>query len=410
MVFKGKGLALMMYMWSVIATVNGQSGVAGGSLRVAWQVSQWEKVPDFVWQDTSGNNHALIFASESYKGKDTKVFAYYSNPDIYAQKAPSGRKFPAIVLVHGGSGRAFPQWVEQWAKAGYAAIAMDLTGRGADEQRLDEAGPPMTAETMFLQIETEELHNMWTYHSVASVIIAHSLLRSFPEVDEQRIGLTGVSWGGYLTALVSALDHRFMAAVPVYGCGYIGESDIFSDDLAKLTPMGRTKWLAAFDPSVYMANIGVPVLFINGNKDRFYNVVPHAKSVALVNRRTRYLCIKPDLPHSYEAAWELDEIQTFFDNVRHGEFPFFPQVTAMKIGPSGVEAVFQLCEDTPMQAAYFYYTSDTTSSNEKRVWSRVDAVLLGSTVAVQLPREAYAYGFFHFCIGGSQSFSSSLIF
>src|SRR5262249_55644912 len=45
-----------------------------------------------------------------------------------------------------------------------------------------------------------------------------SLLGRLPEVDPDRIGVTGISWGGYLTGLVAGLDDRLKAAVPVYGC------------------------------------------------------------------------------------------------------------------------------------------------------------------------------------------------
>src|SRR5580704_12779153 len=66
--------------------------------------------------------------NELYHGLPTRVFAYYATPDTLAGKNSPGRKFPAVVLVHGGGGTAFREWCELWAKRGYAAIAMDLAG------------------------------------------------------------------------------------------------------------------------------------------------------------------------------------------------------------------------------------------------------------------------------------------
>jgi dienelactone hydrolase len=63
----------------------------------------------------------------------------------------------------------------------------------------------------------------WAYHAVAAVVLGHSLIRSFPEVDASRIGVTGISWGGYLTCIVAGVDDRFRFAAPVYGCGFLGE-------------------------------------------------------------------------------------------------------------------------------------------------------------------------------------------
>ncbi|MFN9296691.1 MAG: hypothetical protein ACK6DZ_03155, partial [Acidobacteriota bacterium] len=41
---------------------------------------------------------ALYYESVPWKGKPTRVFAYYG--------APAGKKLPAMVLIHGGGGTA----------------------------------------------------------------------------------------------------------------------------------------------------------------------------------------------------------------------------------------------------------------------------------------------------------------
>ena len=68
------------------------------------------------------------------------------------------------------------------------------------------------------------IRNVWSYHAVANVIRAVSLIRSFKAVDPSRVGITGISWGGYLTCIVAGLDERLAVAVPVYGCGFLHEN------------------------------------------------------------------------------------------------------------------------------------------------------------------------------------------
>ena len=51
-----------------------------------------------------------------------------------------GRNFPGVVLIHGGGGTAFADWVYLWAKRGYAAIAMDLNGSRPPEAEFDAKG------------------------------------------------------------------------------------------------------------------------------------------------------------------------------------------------------------------------------------------------------------------------------
>ncbi|GHB58033.1 hypothetical protein GCM10007390_09360 [Persicitalea jodogahamensis] len=69
------------------------------------------------------------------EGKPTRFFTNYSNPDLQTEKK-TGRKFPGIVLAHGGEEAAFRNRVKKWAADGYAAIAMDLGGKVTDCQPL----------------------------------------------------------------------------------------------------------------------------------------------------------------------------------------------------------------------------------------------------------------------------------
>lgn len=166
---------------------------------------------------------AVYYEAMPYQGKATRVFAYYGFP-----KEAVGERVPAVVLVHGGGGTAFAEWVRIWNERGYAAIAMDLEGhtpadKGEDGTRPQHAwsGPSRQGEFSDYQLP---LIDQWMYHAVADVLLAHSLILSFPQVDPNRIGVTGISWGGILTSLVAGLDDRFKFAIPVYGCGYLFEA------------------------------------------------------------------------------------------------------------------------------------------------------------------------------------------
>ncbi len=149
---------------------------------------------------------AVFYDGLPWKQRPTRVFAYYGVPKVAA-----GTKVPGMVLVHGGGGTAFESWVRLWNGRGYAAIAMDTCGcvpigEYGKWQRHDDGGPPGWGG--FDQIDVPA-QDQWTYHAIADVVLAHSLLRSLPGVDADRIGLTGISWGGYLTCIASGVDARF---------------------------------------------------------------------------------------------------------------------------------------------------------------------------------------------------------
>jgi dienelactone hydrolase len=201
-------------------------------------------VPSMKWLRQDQPVHSLTYAGEEYQGKPTQVFAFYASPITLGEAKPGEKKFPGVVLIHGGGGTAFAEWAHLWAKRGYAAIAMDLGGSrppdpvfdektGADlsrqtdsksRTRLPDGGPGQGHEEKFDSIGGDTSDD-WPYHAVASVMRAHTLLRSFPEVDAESTAVTGISWGGYTTCLVASLDDRFKAAVPVYGCGFLHEGE-----------------------------------------------------------------------------------------------------------------------------------------------------------------------------------------
>ena len=66
---------------------------------------------------------ALWFEGAEYKGKKTRVFAHIG----YPQDARN-EKVPAVLLVHGGGGHAYAEWIKIWNDRGYAALALDLRG------------------------------------------------------------------------------------------------------------------------------------------------------------------------------------------------------------------------------------------------------------------------------------------
>jgi hypothetical protein len=258
---------------------------------------------------------ALFYDGPVWKGKPTRIFAYYGAP----RDAASGR-VPAMVLVHGGGGSAFIPWVQLWVARGYAAIAMDtcgcISGGGYENHpRHETGGPPGWGG--FDQIDEPET-DQWPYHAVAAVLRAHSLIRSFPEVDPGRVGITGISWGGYLTCIAAGVDPRFRLAAPVYGCGYIGDNSVWLETFQKMGVDRARRWLERWDPAVYLAGARMPFLWVTGTNDFAYPLDSLQKSY----RRPageRTLCVRVRMPHGHGGAGENpEEIRVFADSVLAG--------------------------------------------------------------------------------------------
>ncbi|MFN3652535.1 MAG: alpha/beta hydrolase family protein [Armatimonadota bacterium] len=323
----------------------------------------------------------VYYAGEPWRGRPTRVFAYYARP-----AEPEEKKLPAMVLVHGGGGTAFAEWARLWAARGYAALAMDLAGKGPDGKPLPDGGPDQTDEWKFQRLK-DGVQNAWPYQAVAAVIRGVSLLRARPEVDRSRIGITGISWGGYLTSIVMSLDDRLKAAVPVYGCGYLHENSVWVPILNALPEDERRTWIANFDPGSYLPRCKTPVLWMNGTNDFAYPLDSYQKSYRAV-RGPRWLCVTVKMPHSHPDGWARPEIGMFADmHLRPKTLPF----TVSPASPPvirGEKVYTELVGGATIRDGQIHWTTDLDKPWQQRDWKSARARTLGlDGVEAELPKE-----------------------
>lgn len=339
-----------------------------------WDMAALEKPPHAEFGPREGQVQEVFYEGEVFGGKQTRVFAYYARPD-----GPG--PFPGIVLVHGGGGEAFKDWALHWSARGYAAIAMDLAGAGPGKEHRADGGPDQDDPIKIRPFAESEAHELWTFQAVAAVIRAHSLLASQPEVDPQRTGITGISWGGYLTCIVSGLDHRLKVAVPVYGCGFLAEDTTWTPTFTAMKPEDRDRWLKYFDPSSYLADVQCPILFINNPTD-VYHLPSYRMSWARVKPEYAQICLKIGMPHGH--IWTFGEVDRFIDwKLKDGPQP--PRFGAITREGSDVRAPIEHLSGT--EKGQLNFTTDTNGWRERK-WQAIPAELKDGVVSVALPSPA----------------------
>jgi len=378
--------------------------VAGWATQAAetvgpWNLTELKKTPAMRWLSQTGAVHSLLYRGEKFKGNDTEVFAFYASPATLGEAKP-GAKFPGVVLIHGGGGTAFAEWVHLWAKRGYAAIAMDLAGsrpmdpiydtngvpvlnqaaRPDTRTRLPNGGPDHGHEEKFDSIGGD-VSDDWPYHAAASVIRAHSLLRSFPEVNANRTGVTGISWGGYTTCLVASLDDRFKAAVPVYGCGFLFEGESVQKPAIDKLGDRRDAWIREYDPSSLLKRCRVPILFVNGTGDIHYPLDSYQRSFDVVPGSRKQMRIEVNMRHSHIHGWAPQEIGLFIDSFcRDGK----PLPVPGKLSAKGDTVRLGFRSALPLKSASLHYTTDT-GLRSKREWKTMPADIGRGTITAPRP-------------------------
>jgi dienelactone hydrolase len=362
------GLALLFLRGLVVA----QTGLAlppDLEGRIPWDLTTLATAPDFEWVNRTDSVWSLIYTGEEYEGKVTEVFAYYASPATLGEKKPGSGEFPGIVLVHGGGGTAFRIWAQEWAERGYAAIAMDLSGNqplpteqqdnpwGSKSTRLAAGGPRQDDVHKFFRLD-EAITSQWQFHSVSNIIRAHSLIRSFPEINPDKTAITGISWGGYLTNLVAGVDQRFNAAVPVYGAGYLHEGSAWDNQFDSLGADATQRWVELWDPSRYVAHARVPMLFINGTNDFAY-FVENWQKTAILAGNAQYAMI-PELKHSHLHGAEPGEIYRFISTILEDKNDFN---SSIKLKQKGSQVRYSIAP-VPKEV-YLAYTADDKRSPER---------------------------------------------
>lgn len=352
-----------------------------------WNLKELYKVPK--WQETlkakKEDVKGLLYESLPYKGNKVQVFAYYSAPK--GEKPKNG--WPAIICLHGGGGTAFDTWVKKWNSYGFAAISMDLEGHYPIKdtlslkkgQRISTENPGCIRKGTFEDFNLP-IKEQWYYNAVAHVIIAHSLIRSFPEINARKIGITGISWGGVLTSTIMGIDDRFKFAIPVYGSGYLPNSDGAQGNnikQGKHTDVVNTN----YDGSAYFKNVIIPSFWLNGTNDKHFSISSTQKSLQSVKGATivRY---EKKMPHGHQDGWKPEEIYTFANSIVNNTEPL-THISRPIIRRKTIEALIK--NKKSISKVQLYYTLDLGTWNQRK-WQATKATLKRRKIKANIPKEA----------------------
>lgn len=359
-----------------------------------WDLELLSRPPKVKWLDKTGKFKSFFYEGLPYKDQKTEVFAYYATPGSISGDQSKDKNLPGIVIVHGGCQAASKSVVNLWVKRGYAAISMDLDGHGPDLVRLKNGGPPAEA---YLSYD-------WNYHAVAKIILAHSLLLSFEEVDKKKTAIAGLSVGGHLTCIVAGIDDRFKAAASVYGSGFIYEKGFFKQWYQeRLTKEEQRLWRDLIDPSNYLGHITCPVLFAGNPNDRYYPLEIRIKSYEIL-KNPFYLYINPDLPHDNRGHF-LYLLDSFFDQYLNAG-PFLPVL--QKPERKGDKLYVRSSDLRMNHPAYLYFTTDIESS-ENRKWQMLAAQVDQNGIVADLPPKNATACFVNYLVDDGVGISSEVL-
>ncbi len=329
----------------------------------------------------TGGVKALFFEALPWKGKPTRVFAWLGLPEKRAGK------IPGIVLVHGGGGTAFKEWVQKWNEHGYAALSIAVEGQ-TDQRVAKGAGATATGwkrhewagpERSGIYADSERsLKEQWIFHACADVVLANSLLRSLPEVEAGQIGLMGISWGGVITSTAIGIDTRFAFAIPTYGCGHLFDADNQYGRALGSNQLYREVW----DPMVRLARAQLPVLWFSWPEDQHFPMDCLA-ACCHAAPGPRQLALIPGMRHGHQAGWNPPDSYAFADSIVRDGKPWCAQAKAELVGGKA-QATFASAK-TPDCATLISTTGTGFTGNRKWIESPATLAKQGNAWRASAP-------------------------
>ncbi len=170
---------------------------------------------------------ARVVGTSKRDGYRVERVVYESRPEHHVTAnlyLPEGKgPFPAVLMPIGHSGNGKADAATQrcailLAQNGLACLAYDPIGQGERRQLLDDKGLPLvasiTSEHTMAGVGALLVGRSTASYRIWDGIRGLDYLVSRPEIDASRLGCTGCSGGGTLTAYLMALDDRIAAAAP----------------------------------------------------------------------------------------------------------------------------------------------------------------------------------------------------
>jgi len=172
-----------------------------------------------------------------------------------------GKKYPAILDIHGGPktvyGEVFFHEMQYWANAGYFVFFCNPRGSdGRGNEFADIRGKYGT-------IDYEDL-----------MAFTDTALAKYPGIDPERVGVTGGSYGGFMTNWIIGHTNRFRAAASQrsianwVSMGYTSDIGFyFEEDQVTATPWSDIDKVWWHSPLKYADQVRTPTLFIHSEQD-----------------------------------------------------------------------------------------------------------------------------------------------
>ena len=352
------------------------------------------------WKSKGVITRYLTFKVGTFKGVDARIAAYYSFPE-------KGRRHAAFVWSHGGGQRAERRRGIYFAEQGFATVDINWLGRRMEEGIETNTDWGKVDPTQGPRFYPKALREGWKRnlqpddHSIDPVpsprnanwfLLAVAARRAItfleqqPEVDPERIGCSGYSMGGMITALV-AIDPRLKAVAPFVGGTGFKDVDFpggIQGSSLREHFLDRDLYRSTIDASAYWPRVTCPVLFVTSSNDFHSTFERIYQSMALLPHQDWRVTSNIHQNHGPgPEQWAV--LNLWFDEYLKGRGQAIPSKPSSTLERTGEGARFMVtpAESEGLVATEIYYSHDPNSRT--RFWHRARAGRSNESWEARLP-------------------------
>lgn len=245
-----------------------------------------------------------------FKGADDwDVHGWIMKPYGFA----AGQKYPLIMQIHGGPhtqyGFSFFHEYQMLAGLGYGIVFTNPRGSHGYGQKFVDA-----------------VRGDYGGNDYADLMAGVEHVAALDWVDEERIGVTGGSYGGFMTNWMVGHTQRFKAAV-TQRCisnwmSFYGVSDIgyyFTEYEVGGNPWDNVDMMLKHSPITYVKNMKTPLLIIHSEQDmrcpieQAEQLYVYLKQLGVKTRLVRFNGANHDLSRNGKPALRLERLRHISD-------------------------------------------------------------------------------------------------
>ena len=343
-----------------------------------------------------GNVHYKDFYISVYlKGEEIRMYCKYA-----AQSGATNQ--PAILNIHGWYGA--PSLNSEFINRGYAVMSYDYSGDLYSRTEYTKYPPALAHGNQIsnTRIADPDVKATSDYIWDAQARRALSYMATQPEVDTDRMGASGFSYGG--TVIWSlAMDPRIKAACAFHGMGWIKyyrDHHVWRYDLTPpaIEPTEEELiYLAGIAPQAYSPYINCPVLFLNGSNDHHGNQDRSYQTLDLLPDGVPWATAQQvNTAHNTDAVGHI--LYPWMQKWVKGESVTWPDnpESEIRLGAGDVpEFVLDPASPADVASVEIYYALEEPF-NYERTWFYANVVRTGDTWTALLPVndvDEYVFGY-----------------